>query len=118
MKHWGFTMKTLFTLICLAGAVCFAQQNSPQDMKGMNMPGHDMSQMTGHDVSQMAAQDSGEDAEASSHAMHSMEGHHMEMGAHMKMTALRTPQAGDATRAQQGAERARGAREKCKEYHG
>jgi hypothetical protein len=109
MKHWGIVMKTLLTLLCLAGAVCFAQGSSPQDMKGMNMPGHDMSQM--------AAQDSGEDAEASSHAMHSMEGHHMEMGAHMKMTALRTPQPGDAGRAQQVAEAARGVMEKYKDYH-
>ena len=110
-------MKTLLTLLCLAGAVCFAQQNSPQDMKGMNMPGHDMSQMSGHDMSQMAAQDSGEDADASSHAMHSMEGHHMEMGAHMKMTALRTPQPGDAEKARQVAETARGVMEKYKDYH-
>jgi hypothetical protein len=75
----------------------------------MNMPGHGMSQM--------AAQDSGEDADASSHAMHSMEGHHMEMGAHMKMTALRTPQPGDAGRAQQVADAARGVMEKYKDYH-
>ena len=102
-------MKTLLTLFCLAGAVCFAQENSSQDMKGMNMPGHGMSQM--------AAQDSGEDADASSHAMHSMEGHHMEMGAHMKMTALRTPQPGDAGRAQQVADAARGVMEKYKDYH-
>jgi len=46
-KGGGMVMKTLLTLLCLAGGVCFAQQNSPQDMKGMNMPGHDMSQMEG-----------------------------------------------------------------------
>jgi hypothetical protein len=109
MKHWGIVMKTLLTLLCLAGAVCFAQENSSQDMKDMNMPGHDMSKM--------AAQDSGEDADASSHAMHSMEGHHMEMGAHMKMTALRTPQPGDAGKAQQVAESARGVMGKYKDYH-
>jgi hypothetical protein len=110
-------METLLTLLWLAGAVCFAQQNSSPDMKGMNMPGHDMSKMNGHDMSQMAAPDSGEDAEASSHAMHSMEGHHMEMGAHMKMTALRTPQPGDAGKARQVAETARGVMEKYKDYH-
>ena len=32
--------------------------------------------------------------------MHSMEGHHMDMGPHMNMTALRTPQPGDAEKAQ------------------
>ena len=40
-------MKTLLTLFCLTGALCFAQQTSPQDMKGMNMPAHDMSQTAG-----------------------------------------------------------------------
>jgi hypothetical protein len=102
-------MKTLLTLLCLAGTLCFAQQNSPQDMKGMNMPGHDMSKMP--------AQDSGEDADASMHAMNSMEGHHMDMGPHMHMTALRAPQPGDAEKAQKVAEVARGVMEKYKDYH-
>src|ERR1700730_8390026 len=102
-------MKTLLTLLCLAGALCFAQQNSSHDMKGMDMPGHDMSQMSG--------QDTAEDSDASAHAMHSMEGHHMEMGAHMKMTALRVAHPGDAGRAQQVADAARGMMEKYKDYH-
>jgi hypothetical protein len=101
-------MKTLFTLLCLTGALCCAQQISPQDMKGMNMPGHDMSQTSG--------QDSGEDTDASMHAMHSMEGHHMDMGPHMKMTALRTPQPGDAEKAQQVVVVARTVMEKYKDY--
>jgi hypothetical protein len=102
-------MKTLLTLLCMTGALCFAQQNSSQDMKGMNMPGHDMSQMGG--------QESGEDTDANMHAMHSMEGHHMDMGPHMKMTALRTPQPGDAEKAQKVADTARGVMEKYKDYH-
>jgi hypothetical protein len=101
-------MKTLLTLFCLAGALCFAQQNSSQDMKGMNMPGHDMSKM---------GQESGEDSDASAHAMSSMEGHHMEMGAHMKMTTLRAGQPGDSEKAQKVAEVARGVMEKYKDYH-
>ncbi|MGO9541629.1 MAG: hypothetical protein ACLPN2_13655, partial [Terriglobales bacterium] len=104
-------MKTILTLFCLAGALCFAQQDSSQDMKGMNMPGHDMSQM------QMTKQDSAEDPDASMHAMHSMEGHHMDMGPHMKMIALRAPQAGDAEKAQNVVEVARGVMEKYKDYH-
>ena len=48
--------------------------------------------------------------------MHSMEGH-MDMGPHMKMTALRQPKPGDAARAQQVAEAARKASEKYKDYH-
>jgi hypothetical protein len=98
-------MKTLLTLFCFA-ASCVAQQNSPQDMKGMSMPGHDMSQMAAHD--------SGEDADAS---LHVMEGHHMEMGPHMRMTELRSPQAGDAAKAQQVVEVARGVMGKYKAYH-
>src|SRR5271169_1266644 len=73
-ESWGVVMKSLLTVLCLAGALCFAQQNSSQDMKGMNMPGHDMSKMS--------APDSGEDTDASMHAMNSMEGHHMDMGPH------------------------------------
>jgi len=102
-------MKTLLTLLCLAGALCFAQQNSPQDMKGMNMPGHDMSRMS--------AQDSGEDTDASMPAMHSMEGHHMDMGPHMKMTVLRASQPGDAAKAQKVVEAARAVMERYKDYH-
>jgi hypothetical protein len=80
-----------------------------KDMKGMNMPGLDMSQMAG--------QDSGEDSDASAHAMHSMEGHHMEMGAHMKMTALRAAQPGDSEKAQRVVAAARGAMDKYNDYH-
>src|SRR5580698_6035621 len=101
-------MKTLLALLCLTGIFCFAQQNSSQDMKGMNMPGHDMSKMS--------SQDSSEDPDASMHAMHSMEGH-MDMGPHMKMTALRTPQPGDTEKAQKVVEVARGVMEKYKDYH-
>jgi hypothetical protein len=95
-------MKTLLTFICLSGALCLAQQNSTQEMKSTNM--------SGHDTSQTAAQDSGADSDASMHAMSSMEGHHMDMGPHMKMTALRPVQPGDA-------EVARGVLEKYKDYH-
>jgi hypothetical protein len=88
-------------------------------MKGMNMPGHDMSKMSGQDSSthDSSTQDSGEDADASMHAMHSMEGHHMDMGPHMHMTALRPPQPGDAERAQQVVVVARTVMEKYKDYH-
>jgi hypothetical protein len=102
-------MKTLLTLLCLGASFCLAQQTSSPDMKGMNMPGHDMSQM--------GKSDSAEDPDASMHAMHSMEGHHMDMGPHMKMTALRTPQPGDAEKAQKVVEVARGVMEKYKDYH-
>jgi hypothetical protein len=102
-------MKTLLTFICLSGALCLAQQNSTQEMKSTNM--------SGHDTSQTAAQDAGADSDASMHAMSSMEGHHMDMGPHMKMTALRPVQPGDAEKAQKVAEVARGVLEKYKDYH-
>jgi hypothetical protein len=102
-------MKTMLTLFCLAGALCLAQQNPPSNMKGMDMPGHDMSQMS--------APKADEDSNASDGAMHSMEGRHMDMGPHMKMTALRAPQPGDADRAQKVAETARAVMEKYKDYH-
>ncbi len=81
------------------------------------MPGMDMSGRPGHDMSGMKDM-SGEtaaDSEASAPAMHSMEGH-MDMGPHMKMTALRPPKPGDAARAQQVVEEARKAAEKYTDY--
>src|ERR1700691_4083925 len=82
-------------------------QSGSSNMPGMNMPDHDMSNMK-----DMPGMDMGKDAdsEASAHAMHSMEGH-MDMGPHMKMTALRPPKPGDAERAQQVVEAARRASE-------
>src|ERR1039457_7610080 len=102
-------MKTLLALLCLAASFCLAQQTSSPDMKGMNMPGHDMSQMT--------KQEPAEDPDASMHAMHSMEGHHMDMGPHMRMTALRDAQPGDSEKAQQVVDVAWGVMEKYKDYH-
>src|ERR1700746_2280777 len=80
---------------------------------GQTMPGpsnpqadHDTGRMSGHDMSNMKEMPmSNEDSESSAHVMHSMEGH-MEMGPHMKMTALLPAKPGDAARAQQIAEQA------------
>jgi hypothetical protein len=80
-----------------------------QDMKGMNMPGHDMSKMS--------AQPDNQSDEASAHVMHSMEGRHMDMGPHMKMTALRPAQPGDSERAGKVVVAARAVMEKYKDYH-
>jgi hypothetical protein len=102
-------MKSLLALLVLAATLCFAQDTPSKDMQGMNMPDHNMSQM--------AKQTPKEGSDASMHAMHSMEGHHMDMGPHMKMTTLRPPQAGDSDRAQKVVEVARGVMEKYKDYH-
>ena len=92
-----------------------AQSGSQQ-----SMPGMDMSGASGHDMSKMKDMPTGgekeADIDASAHVMNSMEGH-MDMGPHMKMTALRQPKEGDAKRALQVAEQARTASEKYTDYH-
>jgi len=81
-------------------------------MPGMDMSGHDMSNMK--DMPAQPEKDA--DSDASAHAMHSMEGH-MDMGPHMKMTALRASKRGDAERAQHVADEARRVSEKYTDYH-
>ncbi len=96
-----------------------ATSSSQQSMPGMNMPGHDMSNMPMKDKGMdMSAdnKDADKDSDANAHAMHSMEGH-MDMGPHMKMTALRAAKPGDAARAGQVVEAARKAAEKYLDYH-
>jgi hypothetical protein len=84
-----------------------------QSMPGMDMSGHDMSNMQGMPMGKDADKEA--DSDASAHVMHSMEGH-MDMGPHMKMTALRPAKDGDAARAHQVAETARKASEKYVDY--
>jgi hypothetical protein len=79
----------------------------------MDMSGHDMSR-GGHGATKEMA---GMDSESGIHAMHSMEGHHMDVGPHMKMTALRSPKPADEERAEQVVEAARRVAEKYKDYH-
>jgi hypothetical protein len=85
-----------------------------QSGAGMDMPG-----MSQHDMSNMKdmPMDSDKDAngEAATHAMHSMEGH-MDMGPHMKMTALRPSKPGDAERAQRVVDAARKVSEEYIDY--
>ena len=100
------------------------QSSTPATAPSANqqsMPGMDMSGGSGHDMSKMQSKDAAagtdkEESDASAHVMHSMEGH-MDMGPHMKMTALRAPKPGDAARAQQIAEEARKASQKYTDYH-
>jgi len=97
--------------VSIAMAVAAAQQNSDHDMSGMQMPGHDMSKMQNDDHDNMAA-----DTEAGNHAMHSMEDRHMDMGPHMKMTALRELKPGDQQKADQIVTTARRVAEKYQDY--
>ena len=102
-------MKRVFYCLmpaAIGAAAAFAQQTNS---------GHDMSQMKGHDMSSM--HDAAPDSEASAHVMHSMEDHHMDMGPHMKMTALRPAQSGDEAKASQVVEAARRIADKYKDYH-
>jgi hypothetical protein len=84
----------------------------------MNMSDHDMSNMDMSHMKDMPGMDKDKDTDVdvSAHAMHSMEGH-MDMGPHMKMTALRQPKSGDAARAKLVVESARKASEKYTDYH-
>jgi hypothetical protein len=113
---------TAFFLSSVLSSVAWGQTQPAQpntqnnsSMPGMNMPDHDMSNMK--DMPGMNKETDNEaDSDASAHAMHSMEGH-MDMGPHMKMTALRQPKPGDAARAQQVVDAARKASEKYTDYH-
>jgi len=106
----------LLSFFLVAGITWGQQSSSPQQsMPSMDMSGHDLSNMKGMSMgSDNNNKDS--DSDAGAHAMHSMEGR-MDMGPHMKMTALRTPKPGDAERAKQIAETARKASEKYLDYH-
>jgi hypothetical protein len=116
-----------FTAILTCSIAWGQTQTTPASSaspNGQSMPGMDMSDKSGHDMSNMkgmpmGADKSGDkdaDSDANTHVMNSMEGH-MDMGPHMKMTALRPVKPGDAARAQQLADEARKAAEKYTDYH-
>ena len=111
----------LVSLLLMASIVSGQQpsgtdQSGSQSMPGMDMPGHDMSNMQNKDAPMSGEKDSEKDSDAGMHAMHAMEGH-MDMGPHMKMTALRSAKPGDDERAQKVVEAARKASEKYMDYH-
>jgi hypothetical protein len=58
----------------------------------------------------------GMESQSNADAMHSMEGHHMDMGPHMRMTNLRPMQPGDQEKADQVLQAARAVAEKYKDY--
>jgi len=74
-----------------------AQQNATPGMSS------DMHDMPGMD-------------DGAAHAMHSMESHHMDMGAHMKMTSLRDLKPGDEAKADQVVEASRRVAAKYSDY--
>jgi hypothetical protein len=98
-----------FAAALFSSMLC-AQEQKPAS--GSPMPGHDMSNRNGSDMQGMP----GMDNDGSAHAMQSMESHHMDMGPHMKMTALRPVKPGDQEKASQVLESARKAAEKYTDY--
>jgi len=105
-------MRSMFLgqLILIASFTNFAQSQSG-DMAGMDMS-HASGQSQSHDMHDMP----GMSDDGSAMAMHSMEGHHMDMGPHMKMTTVRTVKPGDQEKADQVVTAARAAAEKYKDY--
>ncbi len=91
--------KTSFLVfVLLVGSLAAAQQPTSPGASAVDM--HDMPGMN---------------AEGSAPAMHAMEGH-MDMGPHMKMTALRAPQPGDKEKADAVADAARKVSERYQDY--
>jgi len=113
-------LSSLWTSVVLGQSQPQSGQSGSSSMPGMSMPGHDMSNMPGTNMKDMPGmgndKDKDADSDASTHVMSSMEGH-MDMGPHMRMTALRQPKPGDAAHAQQIVESARKAAEKYTDYH-
>ena len=89
------------SFVLLLAVFVYSQDQAPadksHDMAGMDMSGHDMSM-------------------GDANAMHSMEGRHMDMGPHMKMTALRPIKAGDQEKADQIVATARKVAEHYQDY--
>jgi hypothetical protein len=103
----------IFATLVFALSLAWAQESKPTgDMSNMDMSGHDMSSMKASDMHDMP----GMDNDGSAHAMHSMEGHHMDMGAHMKMTALRDLKPGDQEKADEVVDAARKVAAKYGDY--
>src|SRR5579872_4174342 len=109
--HMQNRLAVILAFGMLAGAVCTQPQNNSQtSMPGMDMSG--MKNMPAHADKENATE---ADGETSAHVMNSMEGH-MDMGPHMKMTALRPSKPGDSERAQQVVEIARKTSAKYVDY--
>jgi len=102
----------LFATLLLT-SLLLAQEQQPQsgapDVPGMNMPTMKMPAANSPDVP------SADDADTT-RAMHSMEGRQMDMGPHMRMTALRRMKPGDEARADQIVEAARKVAEHYTDY--
>lgn len=97
----------LISIVLLSSSV-FAQ-NQAGDMAGMDMSPRSSDDKSAHDMAGM-------EGDGTTAAMHSMEGHQMDMGPHMKMTEHRPLQPGDQEKADQIVQAARATAEKYKDY--
>jgi len=102
-------MRSLLLAVIL-GFPGLALAQSQGSMPGMDMSGKDAPKQD-QDMKDMPGMDAGNDD-----AMHSMEGKHMDMGPHMKMTALRAIKPGDQEKADQVVQAARTVAEKYQDY--
>jgi uncharacterized protein involved in copper resistance len=99
-------------LVCSCGVPAQNQNSMPgMDMSGHDVAKHDSEMKDMQDMHDMPSMDEG-----NAQAMHSMEGRHMDMGPHMKMTTLRAAKPGDRDKAVQVAQAARAAAEKYQDY--
>jgi hypothetical protein len=104
----------------LLGALAWGQIQPPAPVpappaNAESVPGMDMSRHGMSDTKNTSSDKDDADADTSAPVMHSMEGH-MNMGPHMKMTALRPAKPQDAARAERVVEAARQASEKYRDY--
>jgi hypothetical protein len=104
---------TLLAVILGCSGVALAQ--SQGSMPGMDMSGQDSAKhdqnMPDQNMKDMPGMGAG-----NADAMRSMEGHHMDMGPHMKMTALRDPKPGDREKADLVVQAARSVADKYQDY--
>jgi hypothetical protein len=101
-----------FGVTALALSLIMARAQTAENMSGAAMPRHEMSKMSSSDDHDMPSLS----RDGSAHVMHSMEGRHMDMGPHMKMTSLRELKPGDQEKADEIVQAARKTAEKYQNY--
>ena len=102
-------MRVVCVAILFASTLALAQSQPQSRPSNDGMAGMDMSQGQSGNMHSMPGMDD-------SDAMQSMDSHHMDMGPHMKMTALHALQPGDQQKADAVAQAARTAAEKYGDY--
>ena len=107
MRVVGIVLSSLF----VASLLWAQQTKSGNDMPNMDMSSHDTSANSSNTHGMQGTSDDG-----SVHVMNSMENRHMDMGPHMKMTALRELKPGDQQKADQVVAAARQVAEKYQDY--